>query len=149
MSIEENKVLVRRFVEEMMSGHHVERIDEFVSVDAINHTQEDDSNYRKVLRSVFGDRRTDWRFVIDDVIAEGDKVVVRCTASYTTWSEGIPLGVRYTPGTRATVWHIHIFRIGDGVITDHWPVRDDWSAVLQFSAPALVGGSSEAGATQS
>ncbi|HEX6506561.1 MAG TPA: nuclear transport factor 2 family protein [Chloroflexota bacterium] len=135
MSIEENKVIARRFVEEMMNGQHMDRIDEFVAPDAVSHTRHDEANYRQRLREVFSDGRPDWRFTVDDVIAEDDKVVVRCTASYITWIDRNMLGTPYEPGTRATVWHIHIFRIHDGQITDHWPVRDDWDAVVQFSAP--------------
>jgi predicted ester cyclase len=84
MSIEENKAIARRFVEEMMSGQHVDRIEEFVAPDAVHHERTKSVNYREALRGVFGDPQYDWRFAVDDVIAEGDKVVVRCTASYTT-----------------------------------------------------------------
>jgi predicted SnoaL-like aldol condensation-catalyzing enzyme len=33
------------------------------------------------------------------------------------------------------VWHAHFFRIKDGMIVEHWPVRDIWDAVRQFNAP--------------
>jgi predicted ester cyclase len=140
MSIEENKTIARRFVEEMMNGQHVERIDEFVAPDAVHHERTGPHNYREALRGVFGDPKHDWRFVVDDIIAEGDKVLVRCTASYTTWAESNALGIPYKPGTRASVWHAHIFRIQDGMIVEHWPVREIWDAVRQFSAPALAEG---------
>jgi predicted ester cyclase len=138
MSIEENKEVVRRFVEEMMSGQNVERIEEFVAPDAVHYERTGARNYRKALHSVFDDPQYDWRFVVDDIIAEGDKVVVRCTASYTTWGTKNELGIPYKPGTRASVWHAHIFRIRDGMIVEHWPVREIWDAVRQFSAPALA-----------
>ncbi|MBV9278598.1 MAG: nuclear transport factor 2 family protein [Chloroflexi bacterium] len=144
MSVEENKAIARRFVEEMMTGQHVDRIEEFVAPDAVHHEREGDHNYRQALLSVFGDPIHDWRFVVDDVIAEGDTVVVRCTASHTTWAERNQLGIPYKPGTRASVWHAHIFRIRDGKIVEHWPVREIWDAVLQFSAPALAEAASAA-----
>jgi predicted ester cyclase len=144
MSIEENKRIARRFVEEMMNGQHVEKIDLFVAPDAIHHERTKSLNYREALRGVFGDPQYDWRFVVDDIVAEGDKVVVRCTASYTTWAERNELGIPYKPGTRASVWHAHTFRIHDGMIAEHWPVREIWDAVRQFSAPALA----EAGTRQ-
>jgi predicted ester cyclase len=135
MSIEENKVIARRFVEEMMNGQHVERIDEFVAPDAVHHERTGAHNYRKALHSVFDDPQYDWQFAVDDIIAEDDKVLVRCTASYTTWAEKNDLGILYRPGTRASVWHAHIFRLRDGVIVEHWPVREIWDAVCQFNAP--------------
>lgn len=135
MSIDENKALARRFVEGMMSGQHVERIDEFVAPDAVHHEPTGPQNYREALRGVFGDPTLDWEFVVDDIIAEGDTVVVRCTASYTIWGAQGPYGIPYQPGTRASVWHAHFFRIQDGKIVEHWPVRDIWDAVRQFNAP--------------
>jgi predicted ester cyclase len=136
MSIEENRVIARRFVEEMMNGQHVERIEEFVAPEAVHHERPGPRNYREALHEVFGDPRHDWQFVVDDVIAEDDKVVIRCTASYTTWMEQNDLGILYQPGTRASVWHAHIFRLRDGMIVEHWPVREVWDAVRQFNAPA-------------
>lgn len=138
MSIEENKALARRFVEEMMNGQHVELIDEFVASDAVHHERIGSGNYRQALHSVFDDPKYSWQFAVDDVLAEGDKVLVRCTASYTVWVEKNELGVPYKPGTRASVWHAHIFRIRDGMIVDHWPVREIWDAVRQFNAPVLA-----------
>jgi hypothetical protein len=60
MSIEENKVIARRFVEEMMNGQHVERIDEFVAPDAVHHERAWSCNYRDALLGVFGDPKDDW-----------------------------------------------------------------------------------------
>jgi predicted ester cyclase len=134
MSVEENKAIARRFVEEMMSGQHLERIDEFVAPEAVHHERHGPLNYREALRHVFGDPRNNWQFIVDDVIAEGDRVVVRCTAAYTGWAEQNELGIQYKPGTRATVWHAHFFRIRDGLIVEHWPVREIWDAVRQFNA---------------
>jgi predicted ester cyclase len=135
MSSEENKRVARRFVEEVMNGQHVERIDEFVAPNAVHHERTGDHNYRQALHSVFDDPQYDWRFVVDDIVAEGDKVVVRCTASYTTWASQNALGIPYRPGTRASVWHAHIVRVRDGLIVEHWPVREIWDAVRQFNAP--------------
>jgi len=138
MSVEENKAIACRFVEEMMNGQHVERIEEFVALEAVLHERGGPRNYREALYGVFGDPRHAWSFVIDDVIGEDDKVVVRCTASYTTWASKNELDIPYKPGTRASVWHAHIFRIRDGMIIEHWPAREIWDAVRQFSAPALA-----------
>jgi predicted SnoaL-like aldol condensation-catalyzing enzyme len=138
MSIEANKTIARRFVEEMMNGQHVERIEEFVAPDALHHERGGSWSYRQALHNVFDDPRHGWQFVVDDAIAEGDKVVVRCTASYMTWEDKNALGIPYKPGTRAYVWHAHIFRVEDGLIAEHWPVREIWDAVRQFNAPTLV-----------
>jgi predicted SnoaL-like aldol condensation-catalyzing enzyme len=142
MAVEQNKQRARLFVDEMMSGHHVERIDEFVAPDAINHERGHVVNYREALRSVFGVSESAWEFAIEDIIADGDRVVVRCTATYSAVVDRMPRwGVPYRKGARATVEHVHIFRFRDGMIVEHWPVRDDLHAMMQWneaigSAPA-------------
>ena len=135
MSVAENKALALAFVEGVMNGQHVERIDEFVAADAVHHEPDRTENYRDALHGVFDDARYDWRFVVDDVIAEGDTVVVRCTASYTNLSDSGPYGIPYRPGARASVQHAHFFRFADGKIVEHWPVREIWEAVRQFHNP--------------
>jgi predicted ester cyclase len=135
MSVEENRALVRRFIEEMMSGQHVDRIEEFVAEDAVHHEPHSSMSYREALRNVFGDPRYGWRFTVHDLIAEGDTVVARCTASYRCLSDRGPYGIPYRAGTTASVAHAHFFRVRDGRIVEHWPVRDIWEAVKQFNAP--------------
>jgi predicted ester cyclase len=135
MSTDENKEIARRFVEGVMSGQHVERIDEFVAPDAVHHEPGGPQNYREALGGVFGDPNLNWQFIVEHIVAEGDMVVVRCMASYTIWTDQGPYGIPYQPGTRASVWHAHFFRIVDGMIVEHWPVRDIWDAVRQFNAP--------------
>jgi predicted ester cyclase len=135
MSLEDNKAVVRRFVEEMMNGQHVDRIGDFVAEDAVHHERKADADYHRALHSVFDDPRHGWQFSVEDLIAEGDMVVARCTASYVCSGNRNELGVRYLSGTRATVWHAHFFRLRDGVIVEHWPVREIWDAVKQFNAP--------------
>jgi predicted ester cyclase len=134
-----NKAVVRAFIEQMMNGQHVDRIEEFVAPDAVHHERTADVNYRAALRDVFRDPKYGWEFVVDELIADGDKVAARCTASYVALGDRNELGVPYQPGTRATVWHAHIFRLADGKIVEHWPVREIWDAVKQCNAPVRDG----------
>lgn len=62
MSPEKNKTVVRRFVEEMMNGQHVERIGEFVAPGAVHHERTGDVNYQSALHGVFDDPRHGWQF---------------------------------------------------------------------------------------
>jgi predicted ester cyclase len=135
MSLEGNRVVVRRFIEEMMSGQRVECIEDFVAAGAVHHERTADVDYQQALHSVFDDPEHGWQFTVEDLIAEGDMVVARCTASYVASGYHNELGVAYVPGTRATVWHAHFFRLRDGLIVEHWLVREIWDAVKQFNAP--------------
>lgn len=63
----------------------------------------------------------DPHFTIEDVIAEGDKVVVRWTNSGT--NSGEFLGMPAT-GRSFSVQGIDIYRLADGKLAEHWHVVD-------------------------
>lgn len=91
----------------------------------------------------------DVRFELADVVAEGDWVVVRCymlgthlgTGRHPFVHEGLLAGVEPT-GKEMRVQHIHMFKLKDGQIVEHWACRDDVGMVRQLgvtSAVAAVG----------
>jgi predicted ester cyclase len=83
MSTQENKALVRRFYAELLSTDNLAVADELLSSDfsfyfAGSPDPMDLESYKEFLsarREVFPDRR----FVVEDMIAEGDKVSARFT----------------------------------------------------------------------
>jgi predicted ester cyclase len=77
------------------------------------------------LRSVFSDQR----WVIRQVIAEGDVVVVyaRHEARHTGNLMGIP-----PTGREVAYDYVHIVRFEDGKIVEHWGVRDDMTLMRQL-----------------
>jgi predicted ester cyclase len=84
-SAEENKAVVRRYIEECWNDHNVDATDEFVSPDYLNHAAS--AKYQRAgaryspnwLFSVFPDHHFD----IEDAVAEGDTVAVRGAAART------------------------------------------------------------------
>ena len=75
-------------------------------------------------------------FTIEDVVAEGDKVVVRWTNAGTHVAEfaGIP-----ATGRSFTIAGIDIYRVANGSICEHWHVIDQLSMLGQLGllpAPA-------------
>lgn len=149
-----NEELVKRFFDAQERGAWDEALSLW-SPDAANHAsgrygagrgREALSRVFHVLRTAFPDRR--WQ--IDDLISEGDQVVCRMTVSGTFGTfPGPPqgplpagwVGVESTAlvpesatGKPYSVKHIHIFRISNGLITDHWAARDDLSLLLQLGA---------------
>ena len=73
------------------------------------------------------------RAEIEDEICEGDKVVARVTMHGRHVGEFLgkaPTGKEYA------VEHIHIWRLQDGKVIEHWSVRDDLGQALQLG---LVG----------
>jgi predicted ester cyclase len=66
-----------------------------------------------------------------DVVAERDLVVVRA------WASARHVGAidRFSATGRSfSVQHIHIFRVTDGKISEHWACRDDLGAARQIGA---------------
>jgi predicted SnoaL-like aldol condensation-catalyzing enzyme len=108
MSIEENRAIVRRFVEECWGKANMNVADELCDPNYVAHGSaspnlEGIEAVKQFLRDVHTDN-PDVVPHINDIIAEGDKVVVRVTA------QGV-----------ADPWSvITIFRIVDGKIVDDW-----------------------------
>ncbi len=77
----------------------------------------------------------DERHTIHEMIAEGEWVAVRTTcrgvhAAKVPVNSGIFSDVDPT-GRPYTVQHMHMFRLVDGKITEHWADRDDLGAARQ------------------
>ena len=63
----------------------------------------------------------DWTETIEDIIAEGDKVVTRFTSRGT--HKGKFMGVPPT-GKKVKITEVAVFRIADGKITEQWGFPD-------------------------
>lgn len=63
----------------------------------------------------------DWNEKVDDVIAEGDRVVVRFTSTGTHLGEFE--GIAPT-GKKVRIQEVAIFRLADGKIVEQWGVPD-------------------------
>jgi predicted ester cyclase len=74
------------------------------------------------------------RAEIHDEIAEGDKVVLRTTMHGRHVGEFLG---RAPTGKEFATKQIHVYRIEDGKLIEHWSVRDDLGQALQLG---LIGG---------
>ena len=118
--VEENKAICCRFFEEVFNKHNLDALDEFLAINYIDHTHSDAQGLKNELGNMFA-AALDIHAVIEDVIAEEDKVVLRLTTRGTITGEyaGIP-----PSGNTFDVSEIHIFRIADGKIIEHWDLFD-------------------------
>jgi predicted ester cyclase len=73
----------------------------------------------------------DLRVVIDDMIAEGDKVAVRYTLEGT--HEGDLFGVPPT-GRRVSIESFSVERVSEGKIREHWRITDTLDMLQQLGA---------------
>lgn len=132
MSVEQNKALFRRFIEEVFNKGNVSTIDEFLAPNFVEREvlppgTPSGREGVKQLAMMFRTAFPDFNVSIDDMIAEGDKIVARTTWSGTQKGEfmGIP-----SSGKRVSFNVIDIVRISDGKGVEHWGVMDS-SALMQ------------------
>lgn len=134
MSVDANKALVRRFIEQIFVQGSMSAVDELVADDFVPHTWPSTGagkdDLKRAIERVFGGL-ADPEFVIEDMIAEGDRVAVRLTSSATQSGEfmGMP-----PSGKRYTISEIHIFGIRDGKVAEHWHQFDQLGMMKQLGA---------------
>ena len=137
MSVEENnKALVRRFVEEVLNGGNLDAIDELMAPEYLDHGVPSgkyagrEGHKRSIAKQLAAS--SDLRFHIEEQIAEGDKVVSWVIGSGTHDRERF-MGLAPT-GERVTIENIIISRVVDGKIVEDRGVRDAsrvWQQRLQ------------------
>lgn len=143
MSLSENKALVRRAFDSMSEGRKqfLEEHDEIYSADLVGHF----SGMPPVtidLHRQFGlatfDAFPDLQRPVEDLVAEGDKVVARWTSVGTHQGDfqGIP-----PTGKRVVTSGITIFRVADGKIVEEWSESDMIGLLQQVGAFPPPGGS--------
>jgi steroid delta-isomerase-like uncharacterized protein len=124
MSTDDNKRLVRRFVQEIFAQGKVESVDALVAPDFVSHTfgiaDDGQAKLRAATERVHASL-TDVRFTVEDLVAEDDRVAARLTASATATGDfmGMP-----AEGRSYTIGEMHLFRIRDGKVVEHWHQYD-------------------------
>jgi predicted ester cyclase len=135
--LEANKRVVRLLMEEDISRGNVAVAEQIIHPDFYDHTnppglQEGLCGHNGIV-AYFRSAFPDLEFRIDALIAEGDRVVA-CTTMVGT-QRGEFFGIPPT-GKSVTVPGIHILRIAEGRIAEHWGVNDDLSLMRQLGVVA-------------
>jgi|SRR5882672_626704 len=123
-TLEQNKALLRRWFEEVWNRGRAETIDELLAVDAIAHGLSDDAAKPlkgpadfKPFHQMFRGAFPDIRVTIEDMIAEGDKVVARC--SVRGKHTGDHLGVAAS-NAHVAFTGVTLVRVKDGKFVEGW-----------------------------
>src|SRR5215218_2977180 len=119
---EENKTLVLRFLEARVEPE-LDALDKILAPDFVSHTkllpgQPPDREGYKWSVAEFSAAFSDIRFIIEEQVAEADKVVTRYTV-HATHDRKELLGVAPT-GREMASMAIYILRISGGKITEEW-----------------------------
>ncbi len=125
-TLERNKELVRRVIEEVWSQGNHEIIDELHSADFVRHSLPNGSETKglDILRDRLHNHRKafpDWTEEIKLIVAEGDLVVVHFASTGT--NKGSFKGNPAT-GKQIQTHHTSIYRIVDAKIVEQWHLPD-------------------------
>jgi steroid delta-isomerase-like uncharacterized protein len=138
---EENKALVRRWFEEVWNRGRAEAIDELFAADGTAHGLADETG--APLRGPAGfkpffhklrDSLPDTQVIVEDLVAEGDKVAARCSVRGT--HRGDTLGFAAT-GRAVEFTGICIVRLRGGQIVEAWNNFDFMAMFQQLGALQL------------
>jgi steroid delta-isomerase-like uncharacterized protein len=131
---EENRTIVRRVWEEFFIQGNLDKADEFFAPDYVNHdpaAPEDRHGPEKLRKflSMYHNAFPDMQFTIEDMIAEGDKIVVRWTLRGT--HQGDLMGIPPTNNWVA-VTGMSIERISGDKIVETWDNYDALGMMQQL-----------------
>ena len=130
----ENKALVERWFEEVWNQGRSDVVDEMFAADGVVHGLGDERRGPdgfKLFHAAFRQAFPDVRVEVEDVIAEGDKVAYRLTA--TGIHSGNGLGFAAT-GRPVRFVAMGFARIENGKIAEGWNVLDQLGMLTQLGA---------------
>jgi steroid delta-isomerase-like uncharacterized protein len=134
MSIEKHKELVRRYSEQFWGGGDADAADKLFSPDLTDHApavpeQSPGPQGQREAFEAFHRAFPDLRVTTEDLVAEGDRVVLRWSARGTHRGElgGIP-----ATGKQVTLKGIDILRIENGRIAERWAEYDNLGLMQQL-----------------
>ena len=135
MGLEDNKDLVRRFTEDVMNDGNVDALEDYLTPDFVNHVtgQVGIPAYAAVVEWARRLQGQGGRNVIDDLVAEDDRVAVFITVNGQPTTELKLFGMTIPDkGLTFSNRHVHTFRIREGKLSEHWAIRDDLTMLRQL-----------------
>ena len=137
MSIEQNKVIMQRMIEEVWNQGNMETADELFAPEHTSPSAPDlppGPESVKMLARMFREAMPDYHMDIDMLLSDEEKVVGRFTQSGT--HSGAPLMGMQPSGRKATWTEIGVLRIQNGKIVESWYEVDMLSMINQLNGNA-------------
>ncbi len=143
MTGSETEQLVRRFFDEALAARDMAALRELCGADYVWHGSPDPGDdvvgldaFAESVAS-FYDSFPDCEVEVLDVLAEGDRAVVRFRETGT--HDGAFMGIAPT-GRRVSNYGIAIYRARDGRLVEEWSVSDQLSLLRQLGAVVSADG---------
>ena len=143
MSVEANKVIVRRTFEEIFNQGTLALADTWVAATFVNHAAPAEmlsgpealKGHVVLLRTAF----PDLHFTVEELIADEERVAARVTFGGT--HRGVFRG--FSPTNKSFVQsQMHMVRLVKGKVVEHWAVRDDLGLMQQLGIVPSEGAAS-------
>jgi steroid delta-isomerase-like uncharacterized protein len=136
MSQEENKAIVRTYMEQVWNQQNMKAVDEFVADDFVQHIGSVEQGRQGIQQffALIHQASSNIRNDIEDCLAEDDKVCVRATITAT--HTGPFLGVPAT-GRMLRFGAISILRIDQGKFVEGWGEQDMLGLMRQLGADSI------------
>ena len=132
---EQNRRIVERFITEGVMEGRLDVFDELCDPGLINHAAAPQAREGiEGMKRVIGFSRAAMpyqRWIDQVVIADDEYVVVRAVRE-STWLADSFRGIPTPQGATTAVEMVHIWRLADGKIVEHWAVRDDLGLMIQL-----------------
>jgi steroid delta-isomerase-like uncharacterized protein len=132
MATKDNKELVRKFWEVAEKGDY-DAFGDYIREDSLDHSpmpgQPPGLEGVKYIFKMLKAAMPDFSQEIVDMVAEGDRVVVRAVSRGT--HQGEMMGLPPT-GKQVQIDEIHIVRVKDGKMTEHWGLVDQAALMAQL-----------------
>ena len=133
MSEQDNKAVARRYYDEVLNQRNIGLLDDLAVEDYVEHDpfpgQGNGLADLKARVAGLCAAFAPMQFTIEDVIAEGDKVVVRWTNAGT--HSGGFMGITAT-GKDFRIAGIDVHTVKDGKLAEHWHVVDQFAQMQQL-----------------
>lgn len=138
MSLEENKAIVRRYLDEIMNRGDFSVADEIIAPNYVNHSagggigtgREQFVRGLRAVRTAF----PDWHVTIEEVLADGEFAMDRFTIDAT--HSGSVNGVASTGRRIVATLGMHMWRLADGKLVEGWYLSDALPVVFAALTPA-------------
>jgi steroid delta-isomerase-like uncharacterized protein len=142
MSVEENKTIVRRFLNEAWNNRDLTVLDEVIADDYVAHDPSAPSGEIRgceALKEVLRQARVgmpDAKIQIEDVLGEGDRTLIRFTVYGTHLGDlfGIPAS-----GRQVNVATLLVSRFTGARIVEEWAIKDMLGLLQQVGAIPMQG----------
>tara|TARA_B100000809_G_scaffold27634_1_gene24045 strand:- start:3211 stop:3666 length:456 start_codon:yes stop_codon:yes gene_type:complete len=132
---EDNKQVVARFIEELKNQANHDIVDELMTPGFIHHLKDPrlpaGRAGMKLLGQVVAGGFPDVQATVDELLADGDRVIERTSAAatHTGHFNGIP-----ATGNKVVWTEIHIYRMENGKIAEMWSEVDLLGLLVQLGA---------------